>query len=258
MAWAQQAAEQSGVADGPRQELQIVDLEDPLQLVRGEVARGGGAVAVLDHGAGDVHGGPAAPPCPIPQVQVFDVGRLVGFVHSAQRAQFRGVIERATAAAVEDIGVVFRRQRLVATDGEVERPAPGHDGFAGLFAAHARGETDLRAGAEEVRDTVERPAQGAEEARLDQHVVIEEADVRVAGAGDAAVHGAGERERLGGDFRPEPGPVGQTIAFRGLSRPRGPIDRRQKPIVCPTNAVSQPFGRAVLRAVIDDDDFRGE
>ena len=68
-----------------------------------------------------------------------------------------------------------------------------------------------------------------EEARLDQHVVVEQADVRVAGAGDPAVHRAGERERL-----------------------RRDLDCNLRPIG------AEPIRGAILRAVIHHDDLGGE
>ena len=102
------------------------------------------------------------------------------------------------------------------------------DGFAGLFAADSEREADLRGGAEEVGDLVEGALQRGEEIRLEEHVVVEQADVRVAGAGDAAVDGAGEGERGGGvdDFD------------LGVS-------------------VGEPGGGVVRAAVIDDDDLVG-
>ena len=74
----------------------------------------------------------------------------------------------------------------------------GEDRLAGLLAALAGRKVDLRGGAEEFGDLIEGTAQRGEEARLEQHVVIEQADVGVAGARDAAIDGAGEGERGGG------------------------------------------------------------
>jgi hypothetical protein len=104
----------------------------------------------------------------------------------------------------------------------------GEDGFAGLFGADAGREADLCGGAEEVGDLVEGALEGGEEVRLEEHVVVEEADVRATGAGDAEVDGAGEGERGGGvdDF---------DLGVRGR----------------------EPGGGVVGAAVIDDDDLVG-
>ena len=67
-----------------------------------------------------------------------------------------------------------------------------------------------------------------EEARFQQHVVIEQADVGAAGARDAEVDGLGERER------------GQGVDHFDL-----------RVIAC------QPFIGAVVAAVVDDDDLGG-
>jgi len=87
---------------------------------------------------------------------------------------------------------------------------------------------DLRGGAKEVGHLLERAFERGEEAGREQHVVVEQADVRTPGASDAAVDGAGEGERGGGldDF-----------------------DLRV--VTC------QPFGGAVGAAVVDDDDLVG-
>jgi hypothetical protein len=101
-------------------------------------------------------------------------------------------------------------------------------GLAGLLAADAGGKLDLRGGAEEIGHLLEGALQRGEEAGLQQHVVIEQADVRAAGARDAAVDGAGEGERGGG------------------------VDHFDLRVVA-----CQPFGGAVGAAVVDDDDLLG-
>jgi hypothetical protein len=103
-----------------------------------------------------------------------------------------------------------------------------HHRLAGLFAAHARGEADLRGGAKEAWDLLERADERAEEAGFEQHVVVQQADVRIAGARDAAVDGGGERERVRRNFHPHLRPFG-----------------------------GQPWAGTVARAVVRHDDFRG-
>ena len=187
-----------GIADGARDEAEIVDLQDVGELFFGVEARGGGAMAVLDHGAGHVDAGPSALPGAIAEIEIFHVGGLVDLIDIAERAQFGGVVERAAAAAVEHVAAVFAGQGLVAAHGEIFGRGLREHGLAGLFAADAGGEADLRGGAEEVGDLLKGALQRGEEVRLEQHVVIEQADVRAAGAGDAAVDGAREGERGGG------------------------------------------------------------
>ena len=209
-------AEDFGIADGARDEAQIVDFQDVVELFFGEEARGGGAMAVFDDCAGHVDVGPSALPGAIAEVEIFHVGGVVDLIDIAERAQFGGVVERAAAAAVEHVAAVFAGQGLVAAHGEVFGRGLREHGLAGLFAAHAGGEADLRGGAEEVGDLLKGALQRGEEAGLEQHVVIEQADVRVAGASDAAVDGAGEGERGGGvddlDLRVGGGePVGGAV-----------------------------------------------
>ena len=185
-------------------------------------------MAMFDDGAGHVHAGPAALPGAIAEVEIFHVGGFVDLIDIAQRAQFGGVVERAAAAAVEHVAAVFAGQGLIAAHGEIFGRGLREDGLAGLLAADAGREADLRGGAEEVGDLVEGALQGGEEAGLEQHVVVEQADVRAAGAGDAAVDGAGEGERGGGvdDF---------DLRVGG----------------------GEPGGGVVGAAVIDDDDLVG-
>ncbi len=191
-------AEDRGIAHGARDEAQVVAFQDLFELRFAVVARGGGAVAVFHHRAGRVDGGPAALPGPVAQVEILHVGRLVDLVHVAERGQFRGVVERAAAAAVQDPGAVLAGERFVAAHREVFGGGLGEDRLAGLFAALAGGEADLRGGAEKVGDLVERPAKRGEEAGLDLHVVIQQADMGVAGARDAEIDCPGEGERGAG------------------------------------------------------------
>ena len=95
-----QAAEHFAVARGAGDEAQIVDLQDVGELCFGEVACGGGAMAVFHGSAGHVHAGPAALPGSIAEVEIFHVGGVVDLIDIAERVQFGGVVERATAAAV--------------------------------------------------------------------------------------------------------------------------------------------------------------
>ncbi len=127
---------------------------------------------VLHHRAARINAGPAALPRAIAEIEIFHVGGLVHFVDAAQRAQFRGVVKRAAAAAVEHVGAIFAGQGFVAAHRKILGPAQRHHGLAGLFAAHTGREENLRGGAEELRHGVECPAQRPEESGLDQHVVI--------------------------------------------------------------------------------------
>ncbi len=170
-------------------------------------------MAVLDHRARHVHAGPSALPGAVAEVEVFHVGRLVGLIHAAQRAQPGGVVERAAAAAVEHVAQVLARKRLVAADGEIFRVGLRHHRLAGLLAADALGEADLRRGAEEAGHPLEGAHQRPEEAGLEQHVVVQQADVRVARARDAAVHGAREGKRL--DARPRCAPAARRRGATG-------------------------------------------
>ena len=42
---------------------------------------------VFDHGSGDVHARPATQPGAVAEVEILDIGRPIGFVHAAERAQ---------------------------------------------------------------------------------------------------------------------------------------------------------------------------
>ena len=154
-------------------------------------------MAVFDHGAGDVDVGPSALPGAIAEVEIFHVGGFVNLVDIAQRAQFCRVVEGAAAAAVEHVAAVFARQRLIAAHGKIFGHRLREHRLAGLFAAHPGREPDLRGGAEQIGDFREGALQRGEKARLQQHVVVEQADVGVAGARDAAIDRAGEGERGG-------------------------------------------------------------
>src|ERR1019366_4393050 len=193
-----QSAEHFRVAGGASHEAQVVDLQNVGELLLRVVARGGGAMAVFHHRARHVHGGPSALPRAIAQVEIFDVGGVVDLIDIAERAQFGGVVERAAPAAVEHVAAVFARQGLVAAHREVFGRTLREHRLAGLLAAHAGGKADLRGGAEKAGDLVERSLQRGKKTGLEQHVVVEQADVRAAGAFHAAVDGAGEGERGGG------------------------------------------------------------
>ena len=186
-------AEQAAAGHGARQKLQVIDFQNSGQLLFAKITRGGGAMAVFHDCRGHVHAGPAALPGAIAQVQVLYVGRLIGFVNASQGVQFRGIVERTAAAAVEHPGLVLAGEGLVAAHGEILGAAGGHHGFAGFFAAHAGGKADLRRGAKQARSVSKRRQERIEESWIEQHIVVQQADMGEAGAGDAAIDGAGER-----------------------------------------------------------------
>ena len=172
-----QPPEDCARGDRRRQETQVVDLEDALQFGGAIVARGGGPVPVLHSRRAGEDRRPAVLPGAIAQVEVLDVGGLEDFVDAPERAQLGRVVERAAAAAVEHPGQVLAGKRLHAAHGEVLRRGLRHDRLAGFLAARAGWKEDLGGGAKQVRDGVERPRQRGEEARLQQHVVVQQADM---------------------------------------------------------------------------------
>src|SRR5215471_7860419 len=157
---------------------------------------------MLDTSFGDIHGGPAALPGAKTQVQVLYVGGFVDGIDAAEGAEQGGLIERTSAAAVQDPRQVLLRQRLVATQRKIFRTRSRHHGLSGFLATRSRRKTDLRGGAEEAGNAAESLIQRFEEARIDQHVVVQQADARIPGTRDAAVGGSRKREGSSRDFRP--------------------------------------------------------
>ena len=64
------------------------------------------------------NGGPAAGPAAPAGVEVLDVGGFEGFAERTGGAEFAGVVERAAAAAVGDVGQILTVERGFAADGK--------------------------------------------------------------------------------------------------------------------------------------------
>src|SRR5262249_12229334 len=150
-----QSAEEFRIADGAREEAQVVALQDEIELLLGEVARRGGAMPVLDHGACDVNARPGALPRAIAEIEILDISRRVDLSDAAERGELRGVVERASAAAVQHVAPVFAGQRLIAPKRQPVAAIAQEHRLAGLLAAHARWKANLRAGAEEIGHFIE-------------------------------------------------------------------------------------------------------
>ena len=204
-------------------------------------------MAVLHHGAGHVDGGPAALPGAVAEVEILHVGGLVDLIDVAERAQFGGVVERAAAAAVEHVAAVLAGERLVAADGEILGRGLARTRSCRSPRGVTPGGKRICAVAQNRSGTWSKArAEGGEEAGLEQHVVVEQADVRVAGAGDAAVDGAGEGERGGGvddldlgvcGGEPGGGVVGAAVVddddlVGGLGEKAGELGLEQSPCRC--------------------------
>src|SRR5205814_1410431 len=142
----------------------------------------------------------------------------------SQRPQLAGVVQRASAAAIEHIAAILARNGQIAPQGKIGSCIVRHHGLASLFAPDAWWKENLSCGAEKIGNTVKSLAQRMEESRFHDHVVVQKTNVRISSASNAAVYGAREGERLGADF---------------------------------DDRLWEAVGRAVARAVIDDDDFRG-
>src|ERR1700760_4566935 len=119
---------------------------------------------VLDARRAHEDRGPSALPCAKSGVEILYIGRFKKLRHAAERAEFRGVIQRAAAASVENPGKVFAGDGEVATKRKIgHRFAPPHC-LAGFFATRAFREEDLSRGAEEAGNAIESRFQRLHEA----------------------------------------------------------------------------------------------
>lgn len=219
--------EQLAVAQSAGEEEQPVGGDHGVQALFGIELVHGGAVFVDDVGTGNKDGRPTLLPGAHANVEILNVGGLVGFVNTIQLGQAAGIVHAATAAAVEDVGEVLRFDGVFATYRKIGgRGIGGEKRLAGLLAGQAGGEEDLRGGAEEIGNTVKGVAQAAQEIRREHHVVIQQADMRETGGAQANVDGDGEQQGLGAFDDRHTGEAG-----------------------------GEHSGGAIAGAVIDDDDF---
>ncbi len=154
---------------------------------------------MLDDRARHVHTGPAALPGAIAEVEIFHVCRLVDLV-DIRRA--RAIWRRRTASSRRCRKARSCRPRQA----WAHRSAPGNLWRRTGRIRSCRSPRGGRPAGKRICAVAQNRSgtwskgafQGGEKARLEQHVVVQQADVRAAGARDAAVDRAREGERRRG------------------------------------------------------------
>ena len=188
-----------------RQEAKKFRFQHSIELSRREVARRGRAMQVQHLGVGAIDAGPAALPGAHAEIQILHIGRLVDFdrIRPARRVSRhrKACSRRCRRARSSDLRLPAARR-----SGPENRSAraAGHHGFAGFFAALALGKENLRGRGEQIRaPDRKRCAKGRKKSGLDQHVVVQHANMRDSGRAEC----------------PD-SPRARTIAARGLSLDR--------------------------------------
>src|SRR5215472_1028188 len=182
-----------------RQESEIVQFEDLVQILAGKIARRSRAMPVLNLRVSDEHRSPSLAPAAKSEIQIFHVRRFVNFIHSPESYQLFYIVERTATAAVQHIARVFAGHGNIAAHRKIVALAVRdiwHHSFASLLAALAVREKNLRRRTKEVRNFLESVEQRREKSRFDDHVVVEQTYMGVARPPDAGIHCAGERERF--------------------------------------------------------------
>src|SRR5258708_5524096 len=145
-----------------------------------------------DAGVGAEYARPATLPGPDANVEILHISWFVRFIETAERREFRCVVQRAAAASVEHVRQIFAVERITATDRKLRKRSPRwHHSDACLLAAPAFRKKDLRGRAEQPRNAIERLAKRGEKTGLNQHVVVQQTDMGVARTADSAIYRAG-------------------------------------------------------------------
>ena len=139
-------------------------------------------------------------------------------LHAAQRQQLRRIVQRAAAAAVEHVAAVLAGDRADRSGRENRWAASCAITALPVSSRRTPGGKKICAVAQNRSGTRSKAARSApKESGLHHHVVIQQADVRVARPPDAAIHRRGEGERLG----------------TALHRHRADASQRHRPSRCP-------------------------
>src|SRR5437588_9564905 len=104
---------------------------------------------MLDDCARDIHAGPSALPRAPAKVEVLDVSGLILLVDVAEHGELPGIVQRAAAAAVQNVTEILAGQRFITAHRKLGGPRR-ENGFAGLLAAHSGRKTNFGCAAEEV------------------------------------------------------------------------------------------------------------
>src|SRR5258708_3399006 len=145
---------------------------------------------MLGHSSGDEHGRPALLPGAIAEIEVLYISRFIDRVDAAERAQLRGIVERASAASVEHVAEILAGNGRLAAHGEILRRGLREHGLAGLLAPLPGRKADLRRRAKQIGHLRESGQQRSEETRVEQHVIVEQQYMRIAGMGEAGIYRA--------------------------------------------------------------------
>ena len=208
-----------------------VFLEDGIDEILGEFLADGAAVFMVDDAGGLIVNLPAALPCQVADVGVFEVEGGEEVVEAAEGEEFVAMEGAGTAAAVEagEESVDVFVFAMADAEAAIGPPALRETGFFAAFGFVAQ--EDLTAYGEDgwvgiARIGAEAIKEGLKKIGFDAHVAVEQDDDVVFSGAEAGVGAAAEAEVFG---------KGEEVDFGVVG--------------------ADPFGAAVGGAVIDDEDF---